>query len=190
MPQTHYGLFPTAPRLLPGLLPNLKGLVGTENDTRARNCTRIRTLREATETEFQDRCLKPLDYPSSPGRPKRCCGRKVYRRADMVPTCGCARSRADDLSLCKRWLGREDSNLRMAESKSAALPLGYAPTRREAGWARRKAGRTIVRALPHRNGCPMDLRTASGSDLFYVNVVRSALAPQTSTPTRSLRSGR
>ena len=27
------------------------------------------------------------------------------------------------------WLGREDSNLRMAESKSAALPLGDAPTR-------------------------------------------------------------
>ena len=26
------------------------------------------------------------------------------------------------------WLGREGSNLRMAESKSAALPLGYAPT--------------------------------------------------------------
>jgi hypothetical protein len=34
-------------------------------------------------------------------------------------------------SLAKRgngWLGREGSNLRMAESKSAALPLGYAPT--------------------------------------------------------------
>jgi hypothetical protein len=31
--------------------------------------------------------------------------------------------------LCRAedWLGREDSNLRMAESKSAALPLGYAP---------------------------------------------------------------
>jgi hypothetical protein len=28
------------------------------------------------------------------------------------------------------WLGREDSNLRMAESKSAALPLGYAPPNR------------------------------------------------------------
>jgi hypothetical protein len=28
------------------------------------------------------------------------------------------------------WLGREDSNLRMAESKSAALPLGYAPSLR------------------------------------------------------------
>jgi hypothetical protein len=27
------------------------------------------------------------------------------------------------------WLGRQDSNLGMAESKSAALPLGYAPTR-------------------------------------------------------------
>src|SRR3984893_9944360 len=26
------------------------------------------------------------------------------------------------------WLGRQDSNLGMAESKSAALPLGYAPT--------------------------------------------------------------
>ena len=27
------------------------------------------------------------------------------------------------------WLGREDSNLRMVESKSTALPLGDAPTR-------------------------------------------------------------
>jgi hypothetical protein len=32
------------------------------------------------------------------------------------------------------WLGREDSNLRMAESKSAALPLGDAPP--AAGWTR------------------------------------------------------
>src|SRR4051812_21531462 len=33
--------------------------------------------------------------------------------------------------LCQRidWLGRLDSNQGMAESKSAALPLGYAPTR-------------------------------------------------------------
>ena len=28
----------------------------------------------------------------------------------------------------KQWLGRQDLNLGMAESKSAALPLGYAPT--------------------------------------------------------------
>lgn len=35
------------------------------------------------------------------------------------------------------WLGRQDSNLGMAESKSAALPLGYAPKCR--GSARRPA---------------------------------------------------
>ena len=40
------------------------------------------------------------------------------------------------------WLGREGSNLRMAESKSAALPLGYAPTMR--------AGRFSDRAVPIR----------------------------------------
>ena len=40
------------------------------------------------------------------------------------------------------WLGRQDSNLGMAESKSAALPLGYAPTRREAilGLGGKRAG--------------------------------------------------
>jgi hypothetical protein len=32
------------------------------------------------------------------------------------------------VSRLEPWLGREGSNLRMAESKSAALPLGYAPT--------------------------------------------------------------
>ncbi len=40
------------------------------------------------------------------------------------------------------WLGREDSNLRMAESKSAALPLGYAPKR--AGPYLRKRDRSIA----------------------------------------------
>ena len=34
-----------------------------------------------------------------------------------------------------RWLGRQDSNLGMAESKSAALPLGYAPPARATGGA-------------------------------------------------------
>src|SRR5262249_31019036 len=37
------------------------------------------------------------------------------------------------------WLGRQDSNLGMAESKSAALPLGYAPPRN-----RPCGGRTIA----------------------------------------------
>ena len=39
--------------------------------------------------------------------------------------------RNKDLGVKRLWLGREDSNLRMAESKSAALPLGYAPTLRK-----------------------------------------------------------
>src|SRR5229473_104851 len=45
------------------------------------------------------------------------------------------------------WLGRQDSNLGMAESKSAALPLGYAPKERRTILAetgeinRRDAGR-------------------------------------------------
>jgi hypothetical protein len=30
--------------------------------------------------------------------------------------------------MSQSWLGRQDSNLEMAESKSAALPLGYAPS--------------------------------------------------------------
>jgi hypothetical protein len=38
------------------------------------------------------------------------------------------------------WLGRQDSNLGMAESKSAALPLGYAPT----GLQIIEAARTIL----------------------------------------------
>jgi hypothetical protein len=51
----------------------------------------------------------------------------------------------------KYWLGRLDSNQGMAESKSAALPLGYAPKR--AGlppWAGRRAdhsGATIANQL-------------------------------------------
>src|ERR1700733_12572978 len=51
-----------------------------------------------------------------------------------------------------RWLGREDSNLRMAESKSAALPLGYAPMRRKARTALAESARTIVPGVPRRNG--------------------------------------
>ncbi|CFX53497.1 protein of unknown function [Candidatus Filomicrobium marinum] len=56
---------------------------------------------------------------------------------------------------CKYWLGRQDSNLGMAVPKTAALPLGYAPSdrmvfysvfagfqvRQTRGWALKK-GRT------------------------------------------------
>ena len=32
------------------------------------------------------------------------------------------------------WLGWQDLNLRMTESKSVALPLGYTPIKRKMGW--------------------------------------------------------
>jgi hypothetical protein len=47
------------------------------------------------------------------------------------------------------WLGRQDSNLGMAESKSAALPLGYAPS---GGFLRRHGARTIAAAIGPING--------------------------------------
>src|SRR6516162_2821605 len=51
------------------------------------------------------------------------------------------------------WLGRQDSNLGMAESKSAALPLGYAPVR--GGIVAGPAGRsTIARRPPRINVLP------------------------------------
>ena len=63
------------------------------------------------------------------------------------------------------WLGREDSNLRMAEPKSAALPLGYAPTgklpstRKIAGFQGRqpRRGRTCAiapKSAPEPRGRP------------------------------------
>ena len=51
--------------------------------------------------------------------------------------------RIDDFLI---WLGREDSNLRMAEPKSAALPLGYAPTA-----VRNDAGSTLLAGSQARN---------------------------------------
>src|SRR5262249_23248901 len=49
------------------------------------------------------------------------------------------------------WLGREDSNLRMAESKSAALPLGYAPS---GGFLPRHRARTLTAAICPIHGPP------------------------------------
>src|SRR5271156_5223382 len=54
-------------------------------------------------------------------------------------------------SLSWAWLGRLDSNQGMAESKSAALPLGYAPPAREGRGRLSRSGRTIVRRPAHRN---------------------------------------
>jgi hypothetical protein len=51
------------------------------------------------------------------------------------------------------WLGREDSNLRMAESKSAALPLGYAPMHTGSPPAAGPGRRTIATQLRSINAC-------------------------------------
>ena len=66
------------------------------------------------------------------------------------------------------WLGREDSNLRMAESKSAALPLGDAPIRHGRRSAPRKARRTLVLRLAHRNGKAADFSVGAAFDRVKV----------------------
>jgi hypothetical protein len=48
----------------------------------------------------------------------------------------------------RSWLGREDSNLRMAESKSAALPLGYAPPQAGNRTETNRSGRRNIVAGP------------------------------------------
>src|SRR5258708_39079490 len=58
-------------------------------------------------------------------------------------------------SLRNSWLGREDSNLRMVESKSTALPLGDAPRFGPVG-----KRRTLAAATPDSNGSRC---TAAGS---------------------------
>ena len=52
------------------------------------------------------------------------------------------------------WLGRQDSNLRMAASKAAALPLGDAPTRADRGF-------TAARCENNPDGSPMTPRQDS-----------------------------
>ena len=59
------------------------------------------------------------------------------------------------------WLGREDSNLRVAESKSAALPLGSAPTPLFSRAAAR-GGRTIMRGGTSRNRAVGGQKSALG----------------------------
>jgi hypothetical protein len=70
------------------------------------------------------------------------------------------------------WLGREGSNLRMAESKSAALPLGYAPT----GPLKPRDGRPrgfppappVYRGSPTiSTGCKPDFRQTGGPSFCH-----------------------
>ena len=77
-----------------------------------------------------------------------------------------------------QWLGREDSNLRMAESKSAALPLGYAP---KAPTDYRQLARSPA-AAAHHNGAraPDQLRWAATTG------TAGAIATHRLSTTRSL----
>jgi hypothetical protein len=73
------------------------------------------------------------------------------------------------------WLGRQDSNLGMAESKSAALPLGYAPIRR------RMAPGTGQRAPDHSeataaNQCPRPRRLHPTPALRHIIMSETVMA--------------
>jgi hypothetical protein len=79
--------------------------------------------------------------------------RRPERNAEKAGNSGPVRHRLQ-ISVRRRtaWLGREGSNLRMAESKSAALPLGYAPKggehRRSTGGVPRLQRRSIEGLRP------------------------------------------
>jgi hypothetical protein len=70
------------------------------------------------------------------------------------------------------WLGREDSNLRMAESKSAALPLGYAPLRPASPPAHRavRRRRNIIGGFFPINDCgrQMPIRQTNSTNQFAI----------------------
>jgi hypothetical protein len=90
------------------------------------------------------------------------------------------------------WLGREDSNLRMAESKSAALPLGYAPTRRRGclGLGGKRADNSSGFSMPQWPKARFCLKTSRRDRRpGAMSVVRWTLASQTGTLTRSRGSG-
>ena len=65
-------------------------------------------------------------------------------------------------SFVPNWLGRQDSNLGMAESKSAALPLGDAPIRRSDTiyWRRLQDPSGGGMQMPH--GLARQLKAAPG----------------------------
>jgi hypothetical protein len=63
----------------------------------------------------------------------------------------------DPAKNCRTWLGREDSNLRMTESKSVALPLGDAPPEPNSGPAGDRPGlapRKVRRPSPRQRTAP------------------------------------
>ena len=106
----------------------------TQSAARSRDCThKNETPKLALRTEAEIRAFV-LGF--------------AIRRQGHTPHLRCVRrdfARSNKVVQKQRliWLGRQDSNLGMAESKSAALPLGYAP--KSAGPYLRKRGRSIAR---------------------------------------------
>ena len=99
-------------------------------------------------TEKPSRRLRPDIRPKSPRARLLEQSRPPLGAPKFWKCRGFARKAQFQWETTPAWLGREDSNLRMAESKSAALPLGYAPIGRSclAG-----GGATIGPGLECRN---------------------------------------
>ena len=125
------------------------------------------------------------------------CDTKVSQRCGSAPHLGTFSLALQGLRMV--WLGRQDSNLGMAESKSAALPLGYAPPGAKAGPAFAKR-RDHSASPPPPQHLPATLGAGAARSAFdgrspqpatdAARASRSTLAPQTSTPTRSPAAGR
>src|SRR5215467_6856171 len=84
-------------------------------------------------------------------------------------------------SLQSGWLGRQDSNLGMPESKSGALPLGYAPIR-VGCWTRGPYRRLGTRSMWHGQGTRGPHRC--GGVRYHVVAVVHAYAPASRGPAR------
>src|SRR5579883_2991292 len=91
---------------------------------------------------FSTSTMQLVERQGSPGR--RAPGRRGTRRHSRR-----RRRKRPEQATRALWLGREGSNLRMAESKSAALPLGYAPTGPE-----RRVAAALLRTPPVYRGRP------------------------------------
>jgi hypothetical protein len=96
-------------------------------------------------------------WPETFGKNFKFCGDTGHARDSATPkkrpTCGLSRTFWAPIKRERSWeLGRQDSNLGMAESKSAALPLGYAPT----GTGRAAAKRFRARRADHSGGALPD----------------------------------
>ena len=98
------------------------------------------------ETLIADDILWELAYAPSLGHPARLSGRDAEERRDFARQLRMGAARKDlqlaesgrherithggsvPLRVSRKWLGRKDSNLRIRDPKSRALPLGHAPS--------------------------------------------------------------